>query len=63
MSLAIRSGFVRRWLRSFWRVATTCLMAGMALAPFVPPPPPPPRPPIEIREDAGQARRRPVRRR
>jgi len=62
MSLAIRS-VVRRWLRSFWRVATTCLMAGMALAPFVPPPPPPPRPPIEIREDARQARRRPVRRR
>ncbi|HYJ08061.1 MAG TPA: hypothetical protein VEX18_03610 [Polyangiaceae bacterium] len=33
----------------------TCLMAGMAMTPFVPPPPPPPPPHAEQREAGGQA--------
>jgi hypothetical protein len=58
MSIATRPGFVRRLLRSFWRAATACLMAGMAFGSFVPPPPPPPPPPVEIREAGGQSRLR-----
>lgn len=55
------AGLVRRWLRVLWRVAVTCMIGGMALAPFAPPPPPPPRPPIELREASGQLRARPGR--
>lgn len=58
----VRAGFARRLLRVLWRVATTCMMAGMALSPFAPPPPPPPPPPVELREASGQQRARPGRR-
>ena len=53
---------LRRWLRALWRVAVTCMIGGMALAPFTPPPPPPPRPPIELRQErSGQQRGGPAR--
>ena len=51
-----------RLLRKLWRTATALMMAGMALAPFVPPPPPPPPPIVQIREASGQRRGRSGRR-
>lgn len=49
-----RPSLVRRLFRAGWRIARTCLMAGMAMAPFVPPPPPPPPRHAEQREAGGQ---------
>ncbi len=56
------TGFMRRCLRKLWRIASTCLCAGMALAPFVPPPPPPPPPHAEQREVGGQKAKKMARR-
>jgi hypothetical protein len=49
-----RPSFTRRLLRGFWRATRACLMAGMAMTPFVPPPPPPPPRHAEQREAGGQ---------
>ena len=48
------------WLRLWWsclRGARACILAGMALSPYVPPPPPPPPRHEEQREAGGQSHR------
>lgn len=51
-----RSSLLVRALRATWRVMRACLMAGMAMTPFVPPPPPEPPRHAEQREAGGQQR-------
>lgn len=49
-----RPSLLVRLLRAIWRVMRACLMAGMAMTPFVPPPPSPPPRHAEQREAGGQ---------